>query len=536
MGSVFEAVHRVTGKRFAIKWLLPELSNNDEAAKRFIREAQVAGRFDHPNVIEVYDIGQERGSLYMVMELLRGESLDVLLSREGRLSVAHAARILLPCVRAVARAHHAGIIHRDLKPANIFLCRANEGAPAFPKVLDFGISKMMGSGDIDPSITKGGVVMGTPHYMAPEQVSGKGIDARVDVYAFGVLLYELVSGQLPYPGKTYADLVVKIFTQPPPPIGQVVSGLPKAFVDLIERAMARSPDDRFPDLEAMALALQPFAGVTPAHGHPAAELDDGDMVPKTVALNYTPLAMESSRGPGASTPRHLHWGAGVGATCAAALGVTLFFLWPKPQAATAPPTFTNSGAVQGAGPSTPRQPPAGGQLPMVPPTLVPLPTPGAPQVVPGAATGLEPQSPTIHAAPPRRGELPEAPDVNAARPVRAPDPTQPEQAAPPAQADDDPIPGVRGARPVRPNDAERWQAPPPAGEGERVIGPWNKQTIPRSHAPQSGRPRARPRAEDDGFLHPEDERDEPTRGSRRNSERKSRGGSILGNEMNEDEF
>src|SRR5689334_13141489 len=168
MGTVFEAVHQVTGKRFAVKWLLPDLSSHGDAVKRFIREAQVAGRFEHPNIVEVYDVGQERGSFFMVMELLQGESLASRLRNRGRFTPEQACAVMIPCLRGVARAHEAGVVHRDLKPDNIFLCSASPERPERPKVLDFGISKVAeAAGDVGSSITKTGVVMGTPHYMAP---------------------------------------------------------------------------------------------------------------------------------------------------------------------------------------------------------------------------------------------------------------------------------------------------------------------------------------------------------------------------------
>src|SRR5689334_13092795 len=129
MGCVFEATHQVTGKRFAVKWLLPDLSGHGDAVQRFIREAQVAGRFEHPNVVEVYDVGQERGSFFMVMELLQGESLGARLRSRGKLPHEEACSLIIPCLRGVHRAHQAGIVHRDLKPDNIYICTAtNESA------------------------------------------------------------------------------------------------------------------------------------------------------------------------------------------------------------------------------------------------------------------------------------------------------------------------------------------------------------------------------------------------------------------------
>ena len=260
MGCVLEATHQVTGKRFAVKWLLPDLSGHGDAVQRFIREAQVAGRFEHPNVVEVYDVGQERGSFFMVMELLQGESLGARLRRTGRLTPEDTCALIIPCLRGVHRAHQAGIVHRDLKPDNIYVCTATAETPETPKVLDFGISKVTArAGEVNASITRTGLVMGTPHYMSPEQLRGKDMDHRVDVYAFGVILYELLSGKLPFPGDTYGELAVKIATETPVPLLKENPRLPPGLVTVVNRAMARDPAQRYPSLDELGRALEPFS-------------------------------------------------------------------------------------------------------------------------------------------------------------------------------------------------------------------------------------------------------------------------------------
>jgi eukaryotic-like serine/threonine-protein kinase len=261
MGCVFEATHQVTGKRFAVKWLLPDLSGHGDAVQRFIREAQVAGRFEHPNVVEVYDVGQERGSFFMVMELLQGESLGARLRGRGKLDPIEACGLIIPCLRGVHRAHQAGIVHRDLKPDNIYVCAATAETPETPKVLDFGISKVAArAGEVHASITRTGLVMGTPHYMSPEQLRGKEMDHRVDVYAFGVIMYELLSGKLPFPGDTYGELAVKIATETPVPLLRENPKLAPGLVAVVNRAMSRDPAARYPSLDELGRALEPFAG------------------------------------------------------------------------------------------------------------------------------------------------------------------------------------------------------------------------------------------------------------------------------------
>jgi eukaryotic-like serine/threonine-protein kinase len=347
MGSVFEVRHRVTDKRFAVKWLLPGLSEQADAVARFIREAQVAGRFQHPNVVEVYDVGEDSGSFYMVMELLFGDSLATHLRHSGKLSVVEACTILIPCMKGVARGHDAGVIHRDLKPANIFLCRSPHDDAVSPKVLDFGISKLMqSSGDVNDA-TKAGVVMGTPHYMAPEQIRGKGVDHRTDIYAFGVLLYQLLSGRLPFPGVTYSELVLQIATETPKSLLEFAPGTPPALVEVVQRAMARSPAERFENLGQMARALEPFAagahfdtGAVSRRDHFAA------LGGSTVQLD-TPMGVESHPSiPPITIPpaRRLWWLVTAAAAGVLGLGYAAYSLRPLGEA---PRVTTHAAAIEG---------------------------------------------------------------------------------------------------------------------------------------------------------------------------------------------
>ncbi|HKP55178.1 MAG TPA: serine/threonine-protein kinase [Polyangiales bacterium] len=260
MGAVFQATHRVTGKRFAVKWLLPEVSGQGDAAQRFIREAQVAGRFEHPHVVEVYDLGNDGGSFYMVMELLEGESLAERVTRTGPMTVADTCRLLIPVMHGVAEAHAAGIVHRDLKPANIFVCHATKQRRECAKVLDFGISKISGlpGGDLG-GMTKSGTLIGTPHYMPLEQMRGRPVDHRADIYSFGVVVYQVLTGKLPYPAESFSDLVLMLAHETPPPLDQVVPRLPRGVAQIVAKAMAREPADRFQSLDELILALEPYA-------------------------------------------------------------------------------------------------------------------------------------------------------------------------------------------------------------------------------------------------------------------------------------
>ena len=270
MGAVFEVTHTVTRRRFAIKWLLSAGAEGSDAVKRFVREAQIAGRIQHPHVVDVYDIYQGEPGFFTVMELLEGESLASRLSREGSLSAREACNIMLPCAAGVAAAHAVGVVHRDLKPGNIFLCTTRGSETVHPKVLDFGISRLMAAPDpLDTTETRTGSVIGTPYYMAPEQLRAEPSDQRVDVYALGVTLYELLSGKHPFEAASYPDLAVKIVSGRAAALDMLVPELPAGLVDVVARAMHHDRDRRFASVEAFIEALSPFAGDAQAASHTA---------------------------------------------------------------------------------------------------------------------------------------------------------------------------------------------------------------------------------------------------------------------------
>jgi serine/threonine-protein kinase len=257
MGAVFSATHRVTGKRVAIKWMLP--STKEQAHKRFAREAQVAGRIDHPNVVDVYDIGMHDNCSYLVMALLRGESLRKRLTY-GPLGVAACISLLLPALRGVSAVHRAGVIHRDLKPDNIFLCEVTGAQQPEAKVLDFGISAIVSASIEDSRLTGVGMFLGTPAYMSPEQLRDpSSVDIRSDVYAFGVILYECLAGVQPFRAETYSALVIAIANDQPKHPSALRPEIPSELGDIVMRALAKPCDDRWPDIESLMAALAPFA-------------------------------------------------------------------------------------------------------------------------------------------------------------------------------------------------------------------------------------------------------------------------------------
>ncbi|MFI5307112.1 MAG: serine/threonine-protein kinase [Polyangiales bacterium] len=261
MGAVFAASHKVTGKRVALKWMLPALAADEGAVQRFMREAHAAGRIDHPNVVDIYDVGEHEGSIFLVMEYLTGEPLTKALNRGG-LDARQVIQLLLPAMRGVAAAHAMGVVHRDLKPDNIFLCRGTDGSFREPKVLDFGISKVstVGEAQLNPRLTRTGAVMGTPYYMSPEQIRGSSeVDQRTDVYAFGVILYEALTGQVPFDADAYSALILEIAMGTPKRPRELRKELPPGLEEVVMRAMAREPQQRYQSVEALARALEPFA-------------------------------------------------------------------------------------------------------------------------------------------------------------------------------------------------------------------------------------------------------------------------------------
>ncbi|MEM9069496.1 MAG: serine/threonine-protein kinase [Myxococcota bacterium] len=258
MGRVFVAENLRTGRHLALKWV-SLVDDNDGRAARFAREARMAGRIQHPNVVDVYDVIEDGGATYLVMELLEGEPLSALLEREGHLPPADAAALMIEVLRGVAAIHDAGVIHRDLKPDNLFLCRGTTNSPPVVKVLDFGVSKVVGPEEL--SLTKTGAVVGTPYYMAPEQIRGvKELDHRVDLYAIGAILYECLTGRLPFDGDSYGALAIQIATTSPRPFAEVASWVDVTFGDVVMRAMVREPSERFSSAADLARALEPFAG------------------------------------------------------------------------------------------------------------------------------------------------------------------------------------------------------------------------------------------------------------------------------------
>ncbi len=260
MGEVWQALNVGLGRRVAIKILLREHAASPELAERFTREARAANIVRHRNIVDVLDVGEdESGAPYMVQELLEGENLAAYIAGlPRRLTVAQAMAIYLPIVEAVAHAHAKGVVHRDLKPENVFLAR--QGDELVPKLLDFGISHI--TTDTNVRMTATGVVMGTPAYMAPEQIEGtRRVDTRTDVWALGILLHELFSGMLPFRADTPGSLFIQIATGKPMALHEVAPHVPIAIERVVDKCLKRSQEERFANagelLKALRAALAP---------------------------------------------------------------------------------------------------------------------------------------------------------------------------------------------------------------------------------------------------------------------------------------
>ncbi len=256
MGTVYGVRHATLGRSAALKALRSDLAQEGELAARFLQEAQATAAIKHPGVVSILDFGKlPDGRPYFVMELLDGQTLADAIHRGGPAPIPNAVAIGVKVAEALDAAHAAGIVHRDLKPENVYLVPAGKGAEPDVRVVDFGAAVILGRS----RLTKKGVVFGTPHYMAPEQAAGRAIDHRTDVYALGILLYEMVTGKVPFEGDTYMGILTQhMFAEPAPPsrVRPERAGELGILEAVILRALAKEPADRFASMKELAAALQ----------------------------------------------------------------------------------------------------------------------------------------------------------------------------------------------------------------------------------------------------------------------------------------
>jgi len=457
MAVVYAATQLSGGnnRQVALKWLFEGRSHRQERRRRFLREARAAGMVQHRNVVRVYDAGEHKDGVYLVMELVEGESLTKHMER-GKLEPADAIDLLMPAMRGMAAAHKQGIIHRDLKPDNLYVCKARGDTGKFEiKVLDFGLSKLIGPA-ADSLHTIPGTLVGTPQYMAPEQADGRlgAISERSDVYTLAVILYEAIAGQRPFESETLAGQLMKIAHDDPTQLRDVRPEVPEDLADTIMWALARDPLQRPANVEDFAIELERFGSVGFA--------DNGRMSEAKVSMRPRKIsdrapASTSDRAPSPGSPAasaapppaqaapaasesgsRAPW---LIAGALALLVIVAFVLFrsraPSPQASS---DATPSGTAEPAPPppaaaaSDPTEAPSAPAEPASAPAAAVVSDAGAPQPPPADAAGKRPHT-TRSATTAAPAPAPLAAPVEAPPPQQEAAPTKPRSKRSPGVAD-----------------------------------------------------------------------------------------------------
>ena len=373
MGVVYRAVDPVLGREVAIKVMNDALARDDDFRTRFLREARAAGSLQHPNVITVYDCGEVDGHLYIGMELVKGADLEELMGDSTPLTTTNKIEIIIGVLTALSYAHKRGIVHRDIKPANI---RVNEEGRAL--IMDFGIAHIQSS-----NMTKTGMMVGTPNYMAPEQVLGGAITPQTDVFAVGAVLYELLTNLRPFEGENMHSVLYKIVSEPPQPPEKVVTGLRPDLAAICMKALAKEPADRYENALEMAGALTKAL----------AAMSNAPTVARTMSLRASIETArqkeEEERAVEARAAVSRQRGkraviAVAGVVIVGALGATAMVMRKPPaadvtsSASTVRPTAgATPPAAQAGGPSGATSPAALPTTPAAPPSSIPAPAPSA---------------------------------------------------------------------------------------------------------------------------------------------------------------
>ncbi len=293
MGAVYEALQEGLDRKVALKVLHPHLAADAELRGRFKREAHVVAMLGHPNVVQISDFQTNPNEPpFLVMERLRGENLRDVLKKTPQLAPQRVAYIAMQVLSALEAAHRANVVHRDIKPDNIFLERTSVQADIV-KVLDFGVAKLLGAEDSSGKLTRAGLVVGTLAYMSPEQASGDPVDGRADLYALGAVMYVALAGRKPFEGTSTATLLQAIMTQAPVPIAAIRQDVDIALSNIIDRALAKRPTDRFASAAEMAKAMSRFAVAFGAPHEPPSTIrttEEPAFDPQTTA-RFTPTTV-----------------------------------------------------------------------------------------------------------------------------------------------------------------------------------------------------------------------------------------------------
>ena len=436
MGQVYLAEHSAIEKRIALKVLRAEYAHKGEIVTRFQQEAISASRIKHPNVLDVFDFGQlENGCFYLAMEFLEGNDLADELQRARQLTPARALPIAMQICRALSAAHSKGVVHRDMKPENVFLQRTGDGEEIV-KIVDFGIAQLKPSNEEAAAqsthrrLTRTGMIFGTPEYMAPEQASGKHADLRCDVYAVGIILFELFTGAVPFTGETFLGVLTKHLNEMPPAMRSIYPDLQLSpeLEGVVQRTLAKDPSYRYQTMNELASALAatpegqyaglrgpysqvmadgrgsvvPGAGQNPNptaqqfYGNPSVPQQQGsgsgpeltDAARAAVTMPRQETGVESraeTQLGGEAATRPPTKSSGGGAVVLALLGVLVvgggaaaFFLRGSPQAQVEPSAQAKPAPVEPPTPVTPEPPPAAPSTAAAVPSAPSVPTPTAP--------------------------------------------------------------------------------------------------------------------------------------------------------------
>jgi eukaryotic-like serine/threonine-protein kinase len=317
MGVVYLAEHVGLEKRVAVKIMIGDFHDRSEVIGRFVQEAKAASKIGHENIVDITDSGEtDEGAPFFVMEYLEGRDLGELLKASGKLPLRRVERIINQVCRGLAATHDKGIVHRDLKPENIFVCERTS-RPDLVKLLDFGLAKVSSIDGAKGKLTHSGMVMGTAAYMSPEQASAGPIDHRTDIYSAGCLLYEMLSGQVPFEADSYMSMLKRHVFDSPAPLRTRAPDVPAAVEAVVMRALAKAPADRFQSMKELALAFAKAVGQDPAQawdGQEAYATRSGAPLPSSV---------------GEEPARNRRGGVVVAGLGVILVGVALLFAWPK---------------------------------------------------------------------------------------------------------------------------------------------------------------------------------------------------------------